>query len=164
MAGLPSVGDILMLSQLAWRIGRTFTAGKQDAPDEFHEVELEVNSLSKSLKLLAEALFANPEDNILARANDTTKMGMDKLLNSCRQTLQDLDSLVNEYQVTIKTNTASGFIVERLWSPMVLSNYQSMMWTPDGANITTLRDILRMHRNSLNMTIQALKTCVLRPG
>ena len=31
----PSVGDIIMLSQLAWKIGCAFTAGRAGAPAEF---------------------------------------------------------------------------------------------------------------------------------
>jgi hypothetical protein len=162
MAGMLSVGDILMLSQLGWRIGRTFTAGRKDAPHEFLEIEAEVNGLSKSLKLLAEALFANPDDNILAQADDETRVGVEKLLNSCKQTLQDLDSLVSEYQITVKTNTMGGFTVERLWSPLVLANYKTMVWTTEGGNIQTLKDILRTHRGTLTLTVQAVNRCVAR--
>lgn len=51
-----SVGDILMLSQTAWKIGRAFTKGKKSAPSEFLEVERESNGLSDALKLVAETL------------------------------------------------------------------------------------------------------------
>lgn len=51
-----SVGDILMLSQTAWKIGRAFTQGKKSAPSEFSEVERESNGLSDALKLVAETL------------------------------------------------------------------------------------------------------------
>lgn len=152
-----------MLSQLAWRIGRTFTAGRKDAPSEFVAIEAEVNGLSKALKLLGEALFATPEINLLAETSEATRQGVGKLLNTCRRTLNDLDSLVTEYQVTIKTTTGAGFTVERLWSPLVLSNYKDMMWTPEGGDIMSLKDLLRMHRITINLTAQALNRYCLSP-
>lgn len=157
MAGIPTVGDILMLSQLAWRIGRTFTTGRKDAPQEFLEVEAEVNGLSKALKRFAEGLFANHDDDILAHADEATKSGVAKVLHSAMIILKDLDSIVAEYQVTVKTNTAGGFTVERTWSPIVISNFRAMVWTVDGGNIVALRDMLRMLRSSISMLVQAIQ-------
>jgi hypothetical protein len=53
MAMTPSIGDILMLSQTAWRIGRAFTQGKKSAPAEFAEVEREADGLSEALQLVS---------------------------------------------------------------------------------------------------------------
>ncbi|ORX92296.1 hypothetical protein BCR34DRAFT_608854 [Clohesyomyces aquaticus] len=76
MMGTPSIGDILMLSQLAWKIGRAFTAGRRGAPAEFLEVEAEINGLAKALKLLAETLFADADDSLLAKADPDTQAGV----------------------------------------------------------------------------------------
>lgn len=149
MAGILNIGDILMLSQLAWKIGRAFTAGRKSAPAEFVEVEAEVNSLAKALKLLAETLFADggssdssetpgEEDHshdvdggvggILAQASAETKGGVEVILLSCQQTLKDLESLVEQYQVIKKHRTSGGFSIQRSWSDLVLSSYKKMLW------------------------------------
>lgn len=83
MASLSSVADIMELSQLAWKIGCTFTSGRPGAPAEFREIENELTSLTKAITLLAEVL--DKDDSILARADEKTKDGLDKILECCRQ-------------------------------------------------------------------------------
>jgi hypothetical protein len=157
MAGIPSIGDILMLSQLAWKIGRAFTAGRKGAPAEFLEVETEVNGLAKALKLLAETLFADADDGLLKKADKETRDGIATILTSCQQTVQDLDSLMDQYQVVKKHRTAGGFAIERSWSDLVLQEYKTMMWTTEGGNIQNLRYLLQMHTSTITLTMQALQ-------
>jgi hypothetical protein len=154
---IPSIGDILMLSQLAWKIGRAFTAGRKGAPSEFLEVEAEVNALAKALKLLAETLFADAEDSLLEKADQDTQHSVAIILTSCQHTVSDLDSLMDRYQVIKKHRTAGGFAIERSWSDLVLTQYKAMMWTAEGGNIGNLRSKLQMHRSTITLTMQALQ-------
>ncbi|KAL1641610.1 hypothetical protein SLS58_005885 [Diplodia intermedia] len=194
MAGILNIGDILMLSQLAWKIGRAFTAGRKSAPAEFLEVETEVSGLANALKMLAETLFADnsgesaaagcadrrfSEDaegrlgrevggtgegireegsGMLARASAETRGGVEVILQSCRQTLRDLESLVEQYQVIRKHRTGGGFSIERSWSDLVLSAYKKMLWTAEGGNIQALRNMLHMHTSTITLTMQALQS------
>ncbi|KAF2490368.1 hypothetical protein BU16DRAFT_552854 [Lophium mytilinum] len=158
MAGIPSIGDILMLSQLAWKIGRAFTAGRKGAPAAFLEVETEVNGLARALKLLAETLFADADDSVLSKADKDTKYGVATILLSCQQTLHDLDSLTDQYQIIKKHRTSGGFAVERSWSDLVLCSYKTMMWTTEGGNIQALRNMLHMHMSTITLTMQALQS------
>lgn len=112
-----SIGDILMLSQQAWRIGRAFTQGKKSAPSEFAEVEREANGLSESLKLVAETLHS--DGSILAQAETETRGAVNLILESAQKTLSDLESFVERYQVIKKKETNGGFVVERSWSEVV---------------------------------------------
>lgn len=170
MAGILNIGDILMLSQLAWKIGRAFTAGRKGAPAEFVEVESEVNGLAKALKLLAETLFADHAScdggdvkggsGILAQASAETRNGVEVILQSCQTTLKDLESLVEQYQVIRKHRTSGGFSIERSWSDLVLSSYKKMLWTTEGGNIQALRNMLHMHTSTISLTMQALQRCV----
>ncbi|KAF2114864.1 hypothetical protein BDV96DRAFT_86702 [Lophiotrema nucula] len=158
MTALPSIGDILMLSQLAWKIGRAFTAGRKEAPSEFHEVETEINGLAKALKLLAEAMFAEADNSLLKQAEQETRHGVGTILLSCQRTVKELDSLMDQYQVIKKHRTAGGFAIERSWSNLVLAEYQTMTWTADGGNIQSLRDILQMHKSTITLMMQALQS------
>ncbi|KAI5365212.1 hypothetical protein Slin15195_G047490 [Septoria linicola] len=152
-----SVGDILMLSQTAWKIGRAFNNGKNNAPAEFAEVERESNSLSESLKLVAETLH---EDNsILSLADIKTKEAVNTILESAHKTLEDLESFVDRYQVIKKMDTGhGGFVVERSWSSVVLANYRTFKWTTEGGDIQALRNMLQMHVDCINLTMQALQS------
>ncbi|KAF2868292.1 hypothetical protein BDV95DRAFT_630526 [Massariosphaeria phaeospora] len=155
---IPSIGDILMLSQVAWKIGRAFTAGRKGAPSEFLDVETQINRLAKALKLLAEAIFADTDDSVLKQADKDIQDGVVTTLNSCQRTINDLDSLTDQYQVTKKHRTVGGFAIERSWSDMVLAEYKAMIWTTDGGSIQTLRDMLQMHTSTISLIMQALQS------
>lgn len=151
-----STGDVLMLSQQAWRIGRAFTQGRSGAASEFEEVEREANGISEALKLTAEILYAN--DSILSRAEFETRGAVYEILESAGRTLGDLESFVDRYQVIRKRKTDGGFVVERSWSEIILANYKTIKWTTEGGDITELRNILHVHTNTINLTMQALQS------
>jgi hypothetical protein len=153
---LPSIGDILMLSQTAWKIGRAFTAGLSNIPSKFQEVEVEINALAKALKLLAETMFAE-EDGLLGQADQNTQDGFATIMNSCQQTIGDLDSLMDQYQSTKKTQTGAGFTIERSWNDLMIAQYQTMIWTTDGGNINHLQHLLKTYMSAMSLIKQALQ-------
>jgi len=152
-----------MLSQTAWKIGRAFTTGRAHPPSEFQNVEVDINALAKALKLLAEALFADSDVSLLTQADLSTQHGMATILNACSRAIYDLESLVDQYQVVKKTRTQAGFTIERSWSDLVLTQYQTMMWTTDGGSLQTLRHLLQMHTTTINLVMQAVQRYVLFP-
>ena len=152
-----SIGDILMLSQQAWKIGRAFKQGKNSAPSEFAEVESEANGLSEALKLTAETLHA--DGSILSQAEPETRGAVNDILDSAGRTLGDLESFVERYQVIRKRSTGGGgFAVERSWSEAIMANYKTLKWTTEGGDISELRNMLHMHTNTINLTMQALQS------
>ncbi|KAK0841367.1 hypothetical protein LTS02_016865 [Friedmanniomyces endolithicus] len=151
-----SVGDILMLSQTAWKIGRAFRQGQTNAATEFSEVEREADGLSEALKLVAEALHT--DGGMLSRADEDTKSAVNSILESAHTTLSDLESFVERYQVIKKKNTRGGVVVERSWNEVVVANYRTFKWTTEGGSIVELRNMLQMHSNSINLVMQALQS------
>jgi hypothetical protein len=158
---VPSIGDILMLSQVAWKVGRAFTACRKDAPHEFQDVETEIGGLAKALKLLAETLHAESERDLFQNADREIQDGIGTILNSCQRTVNDLDSLVDQYQVIKKHRTVGGFAIERSWSDLVLAEYRTMLWTTEGGNLQALRELLQIHTNSMTVLTQALQRLVI---
>jgi hypothetical protein len=152
-----SVGDTLMLSQVAWRLGRAFAAGRSNSPHEFREVELELGRLTKSLKLLAESLFLDEVESIIAMADYSTRAGIATVVQFCKRSLDDLESLIDEYQIVRKSRTSSGYAVERAWSELVVSQFKDMIWTAEGGTIHDLRDLLHVHTSTLAVVRQALE-------
>jgi hypothetical protein len=153
---VPNTGDILTLSQIAWKTGRAFAAGRTGAPAEFAEVEAEISSLAKKLKGLAETLHANDRDALQNLERDV-QMGINTILHSCQRTVHDLDSLVDQYQVIKKHRTVGGFAIERTWSDLVLTEYKTTIWTTEGGDIEDLKSMLRMHASSISLLSQALQ-------
>jgi hypothetical protein len=157
---VPNTGDILILSQVAWKIGRSFSAGQKNAPLEFKEVETEIGGLARALKQLANALHAEADGNLIREAADHVQHGIQVILESCRRTVSDLDSLVDHNQVIKKHRTVGGFAIERTWSDLVLSDYATMIWTTEGGDLHSLRDLLRMHTTFITLLVQALHRLV----
>jgi len=154
-----SIGDIIVLSQLAWGIGRAFHTGRKSAPREFIEVKSEVDGLSEALRLLAETLHT--DGNLLTSADTTLQQAITTILSSAQTTLEDLDSLVNRYKIIKKTETqGGGFIVEKSWSEIVLANYKKMIWTTEKGDINALRNMLQVHAHAITLIMQALQTWV----
>lgn len=150
-----------MLSQIAWKIGRAFTSCRKNAPAEFLDIETEIGGLAKALKLLAEAMHADVEIALLQNAGMETKDGISTILNSCQRTVNDLDSLMDQYQVIKKHRTVGGFAIERAWSDLVLAEYKTMIWTTEGGNLQNLREFLQMHTTSMKVLTEALQRLVL---
>ncbi|TLD23504.1 hypothetical protein E2P81_ATG08848 [Venturia nashicola] len=153
-----SVGDTLMLSQASWRLSRAFTAGRANGPCEFREVESELVRLTKSLKLLAESLFLDHVETIISQTDHSTQAGIETVVRYCKRTLEDLESLIDDYQIVRKTRTSVGYAVERAWSPLVLSQFKTMAWTAEGGNLYNLRDRLHMHASTIAVIRQALES------
>lgn len=103
--------------------------------------------------------FLDTDGSILSKAEPETKGAVSTILESARKTLGDLESFVERYQVIKKTKTNNGgFVVERSWSEVVLANYRTFKWTTEGGDITELRNMLHMHTNTINLTMQALQS------
>ncbi|KAH9872816.1 hypothetical protein J1614_005210 [Plenodomus biglobosus] len=155
---VPNIGDILMLSQTAWRIERAFTAGRKVAPADFQIIEVEIAGLARALKLLAEALHADAECVTLRTAGESIQNSISTVISSCQRTVSDLDSLVDQYQVIRKHRTVGGFAIERTWSELALTGYKTMLWTTEGGDLQNLKELLQLHTSSIAMITQAIQS------
>ncbi|KAF2404157.1 hypothetical protein EJ06DRAFT_518632 [Trichodelitschia bisporula] len=153
---MPSTGDILMLSQAAWRTARAFAPGRKTYPEDFLEVEKELASLSKLLKQLAEDLFEEDVESIVVQSDDHTQRSISALMDAIKVALADLESLVEECQITRMTPTPMGYTVERCWSDPVLQCYNTMRWTSDGGGIQHLKGAFAFYADALTVMRQAL--------
>lgn len=154
---VPSVGDVLMQSQVAWKIGRAFSAGRKNAPPDFQAIEIEISGLAKALKLLAEALYLHAEEGLIETAGKDIQDGIATIISSSQRTVNDLDSLVDQYQVIKKHRTVDGFAIERSWSDLVLAEYGTMIWTTEGGTIKNLKNLIQIHASSAALLTQALQ-------
>lgn len=154
---VPNVGDILMLSQVAWKAGRAFTAGRKHAPTGFQDVEVDISGLAQALKSLAEILHAETGAGLISSSDQETQHGIAIVLSSCQRTVHDLDSLIDRYQVIKQHRTAGGFTIERSWSDLVLAQYDTVIWTTEGGNLHDLSNLLQMHTKSIQLLAEAVQ-------
>lgn len=151
-----NVGDILMLSQVAWKTGRAFIAGRKHAPIEFQAVEVDVGGLAQALKQLAETIHAQADVSLISECDHNIQNGVALILSSCQRTIHDLDSLVDRYQVIRKYRTVGGFAIERSWSDLVLTQYETIIWTTEGGTLHDLSSLLQMHTKSIRLLTNAI--------
>lgn len=154
---VPNIGDILMLSQTAWRIERAFTAGRKVAPADFQVIEVEIGGLARALKLLAEALHADAECVTLRTAGENIQTSISTVISSCQRAVSDLDSLVDQHQVIRKHRTVGGFAIERTWGDLALTGYKTMLWTTEGGDLQNLKELLQLHTSSIAMITEAIQ-------
>lgn len=151
-----SIGDVLMLSQVAWKISRAFANNKHDGAAEFSMIQVEADYLQEALKNLAETL--QEDDGLRRLLGCEARATFHAILDSARKTLGDLESLIERYQMTRKRETGTGWGVERVWSDVVIAGYRQIKWTAEGGSIFDLRDLLHLQAESIRVALQAVQS------
>jgi len=155
-----SIGDTILLSQIAWNIAKAFTSGRKSAPAEFAEVNDLLFTLSEALKILAEDF---PENNQATQTGIVTEgQGngaqaenelLAQMVMNCRSTLTHLKSLVGNY---MELDKASGQEQQKKWKDEAKKNWKKLLWTKEGGDITKLKTTLAAHINGLNLALSAI--------
>ncbi|KAJ5579732.1 uncharacterized protein N7459_005717 [Penicillium hispanicum] len=150
MAFQISIGDVLMLSKLAWDISQAFTSGRKSAPAEFREVQNQLSSLTHALESLKSlsSMCSGQDDG-------TPDSSIAQILQNCRSTLEHLEALVNKYMI-IEDDGGSSGSGEKRWREEIRKNWKKVRWTREGGDLTILQHHLGVHINSLNLTIAVL--------
>lgn len=149
MAFQISIGDVLMLSKLAWDISQAFTSGRKSAPAEFQEVQNQLSSLTHALESLKSLSRVSTGQD-----NEGPVSSIAPILQNCRFTLEHLDALVKKYMII--ENDGSGDSEKKRWREEIRKNWKKVRWTREGGDLTRLQHNLGVHINSLNLTIAVL--------
>lgn len=145
-----SIGDVMMLSKLAWSIARAFTSGRKSAPAEFQEVQNQLSSLCHALDSLKSLSL-----QCSGQAYEGSGSSIMPILQNCRFTLEHLDSLVSKYTAIDSRRGADGS-EKRHWREDIWKNWKKVRWTREGGDLSKLQHNLGVHINSLNLTIAVL--------
>lgn len=151
------IGDIFLLSRLAYTLGKTLTVGRKEAPAEFQEVQNQLFAISNALKLLSGTLenqepseeewtVVSEEDEILGR-----------MVENCSVTLRHLDDVIKKYPELRPDSEKEQFNenTRRRWRKEWKENIKKIKWTTEGADLDKLRHNLATHVNALNLAIAA---------
>jgi hypothetical protein len=155
-----SVGDTILLSQIAWNIGKAFTTGRKSAPAEFAEIQDLLFILGEALKVLAKDLPGSNQDAQAERAaegQDEEAQAENALLAqmvmNCRSTLTHLKSMVDKY---MELDKKDGQRDQKKWKDEVKKNWKKLLWTKEGGDIMKLKTTLTAHINGLNLALSAI--------
>jgi hypothetical protein len=155
-----SIGDIVLCSQIAYRLLTAATTGRKNAPREIRELEQTLLALNFSLTHLqkASAVILSRNTNLDPNAADI-QQHLGFMVRSCRQTLEDLEQMTAKYRDTIKDSTA----IQSIASPGYISivklkiQWRRFMWDLRGESLTRYRQKLETHTAAINLM---LNTCI----
>ncbi|ERF76408.1 hypothetical protein EPUS_06966 [Endocarpon pusillum Z07020] len=158
------IGDAVILSTVALRLGQAFSSGRRSAPSEFIEVQDLLYNLSKALELLGqhvvprndsarilEAMASSAGDEPSLRDNVLAHM-----MHNCKGVLKHLETLVDKYMELDETRRETELSYRQRWRKDLLQNWKKIRWTTEGGNLDKLRSTLTVHVNGLNMAVNAL--------
>jgi hypothetical protein len=159
-----SIGDAIMLSQLAYTIGRAFSSGRKSAPAEFHEVQNQLFALGGALGLLAndrsEKLKSGPGEASHAPKEEKAVTEQDEILeqmiSNCKETLTHLETLVNKYMEIDPNAQTSAQTAFKSWRQDVRKNWKKIKWTTEGGDLDKLRNNLAVHVNGLTLALSVM--------
>jgi hypothetical protein len=155
-----SVGDAILLAQIAWGIGQAFTSGRKSAPAEFAEIHDLLFTLTEALKVLARDLPDNNQVSQAERADrsedevaEADNALLAQMIMNCRSTLTHLKAMVDEYMVM---DDKTGQKDQKKWKDEVKKNWKKLLWTREGGDIVKLKTTLTAHINGLNLALSAI--------
>jgi hypothetical protein len=160
-----SIGDAIMLSQLAYTLARAFTSGRKSAPAEFREVQNQLYALGSALGFLANdrsgSNRAKPEEGSepgnMATEQDTI---LEQMISNCQETLKHLELLVSKYMEIEPHAKDRGQLSQRTWRQDVWRNWKKIQWITKSGDLDKMRSNLAMHTRCLNLALSAMHRCV----
>lgn len=161
MASPVSIGDALLLGQIALKLGQAFTTGRKSAPAEFREVENQLYALSAALTALhssgvaAQLNAALGTDAVLGSPLEDGRNGgavLETMLGNCQETLSHLDKIVQKY-AKLKSAADPEAPVFQRWSRKLAIDISKIKWTTEGGDLESLRNKFMVHINCINVIL-----------
>jgi hypothetical protein len=161
-----SVGDIVLCSQIAYRLLTAATTGRKHAPRDLKELEDILLALNFSLTHLQKVSVV-----ILSRSTTLDPNAPDiqqhlrLMVRSCRLTLENLERVTAKYRETITDSTASPSIPSPGYPHLakVKIRWRRFMWDLRGESLTRYRPKLETHTSAINLMLNTCIWCVLSP-
>ncbi|OCL11885.1 hypothetical protein AOQ84DRAFT_422040 [Glonium stellatum] len=160
MAFSVSIGDAIMLSKIAMRLGQAFTSGRKSAQAEFLEVQNLLYALSKGLEMLARQIpnrsGADNEGAPERVPEDKETAELNCMIANCQETLYHLESVVAKYTVPDTQIVEAPKSKIRRWKDELFKNWKKIVWTTKGGDLGTLKLTLIAHIDGLNFAVSVL--------
>jgi hypothetical protein len=166
-----SVGDIILLGQIAYKVAKAFSSGAKSAPVEFAEVQSLLLSLKESFDLLARSLTTGRAPNAAAsipQAQNPEEESMSKphselanILSNCRDVLRHLEGFVDKYSVLESTTEDQDTSRNRKLRDNLKRSWKKVAWTKEGGEIAKLKQTLIAHTNALHLAVTIINEQVI---
>ncbi|KAK4861535.1 hypothetical protein LT330_003570 [Penicillium expansum] len=161
-----SIGDIVLCSQITYRLFTAATSGRKNAPRDLRELESVLFSLHCSLDRLQKASMV-----ILSRTSRTldddqidVSQQLGFMVRSCLQTLGHLERATDKYRELVtmpplvlhNKHTVVGFLHLQQVSTQVKTQWRQIMWDLRGESLSQYRRKLKSHLDAINLFLNTL--------
>jgi hypothetical protein len=139
------VGDIILVSQMSWRIWQACTTGRKSATGELRELESDLWGVSTGLERLASSMIA------ALGGQEHNQQGCSDLkipVDACKATLLEVDALLEKYRPSLaKAESDAGL---KKWASRAKQSWRQVLWTNEKDTIVRLRARLCFHLQVLD--------------
>ncbi|KFY33108.1 hypothetical protein V495_08425 [Pseudogymnoascus sp. VKM F-4514 (FW-929)] len=148
------IGDIVLLSDLAHRLGTTLTSGRKGATAEFQEVQNQLFAIGKALKSVS-AIVELPKSlnggQIVALEDEI----LGQMIKNCGATLKHLEGVLKKYPELRADAEQVEEKSRQKWIKEFKDNIKKIKFTTEGTGLDKLRSSLGIHVTALNCAVAA---------
>lgn len=160
-----SIGDVVLLSKLAYRLGRTLIVERKSAPSAAKEVQNQLFSIATALSAVAscaelEKQISNTgitvydgDRGVDLEGNEVGDDAISKVVRLCRETLTGMQNKINKHECILpegKGDDAGG--ARSSWQNLK-KNWKKVRWTMQTDELERIRKDLNMHISSLDLIL-----------
>lgn len=157
-----SIGDIILCSQITYRLLTAATSGRKNAPFGLRELEDTLFGLNCSLSHLQRASNTVSSRSYYDAGDIQGQLGF--MIRSCRQTLEALEKATAKYRETAKKHVpipqsykGLKFSSQQKFTTQVKIQWRRFIWDLKGESLSQYRRKLESHTDAINLL---LITCI----
>lgn len=164
MAAPVSIGDAILLSQLAYRLGHAVISGRKQAPSGIREVQNQLYALGKALESVDQCtekqIQSQIQQSLRTGHQASTEGGGDRyaalgmMVKNCRDTLEQMENFMSRYRDI--EQPADSKSSSSNWRKEVKANWKKIRWTTETGELDTIRGNLKVHIASLNLFLSGI--------
>lgn len=156
-----------MLSQLAFRLGKSLTAGRKSAPATHKEAQNQLFALSQALRSItieedAESLQRSgvsqerndgPSQDVKGLHDEEQSKNLEAMIGNFEDVLERLRALIENYTTMGQNLGEEDSNSKKKWRQELRDNWKKVRWTMKDDDVEKLRKDLAIHIQSLNLAI-----------
>jgi len=156
-----SIRDAILLSQLAYKLGKSLTVGCKSAPETHKQAQNQLFALSHAL--LSISIEKSPEHagiNGDSADKDSSKLqhsgnsaNLQAMLDNCEDVLERLRALIEKYTSVGQETDEKYPNRAAKWRGELKSNWKKVRWTLTEGDVEKLHKELTVHIQSLNLAV-----------
>lgn len=158
-----SIGDIVLCTQIAYRLFSALTEGRKDAPRDLRELEDVLFGLHCSLGHLhdtAETILAKAARQSLEQET-SMKQTLGSMIHSCLCTLRELENATAKYREAAQDSppippsqyAIAGISLTQRVRSQAKVQWRRFLWDLKGDSLREFRQKLQLHVDNINMLL-----------